>query len=446
MKKIIFSLILSLLISLSAVAKTIDQKKAELKKIYEAGGISKVEYEKSIEFLENPKKEVKSNTKKKFSIKNKKTNSKKLFGKKDKDKDEITLEKIEELGEIIKFDKSYYTKGMLKKFTGCGKGMKCVGQKAGSYMWDNFGKSPSWGQKYPGKMIKSMAMYEVFYASRLYDTRKAIERFKKDKYKKGIFSKKQRDEDAIRSLFGMNNGRKNMRKRIQEIESELNIIGKSFERKVILLLTKLNITEPTDLNALAQIKNPLNTLNLLYDINSLYGFNHSLIEMSKKTSTSIANLKSFLLSDEKKMKKSIQMISTFYGLEQHVQLHYPEVLLKVNIDKEVCIMAYDFQTIQLWSNLTSLILDNAEFGSNPIISFTSFKESKKNGININCETLKIKKPIFDNDLLSKRFLDFEEHSTKLNLNIIKTIIDDHNATFKCITEGESINMTLSFNE
>ena len=243
-----------------------------------------------------------------------------------------------------------------------------------------------------------------------------------------------------------NNGRKNMRKRIQEIESELNIIGKSFERKVILLLTKLNITEPTDLNALAQIKNPLNTLNLLYDINSLYGFNHSLIEMSKKTSTSIANLKSFLLSDEKKMKKSIQMISTFYGLEQHVQLHYPEVHLKVNIDKEVCIMAYDFQTIQLWSNLTSLILDNAEFGSNPIISFTSFKESKKNGININCETLKIKKPIFDNDLLSKRFLDFEEHSTKLNLNIIKTIIDDHNATFKCITEGESINMTLSFNE
>ena len=142
-----------------------------------------------------------------------------------------------------------------------------------------------------------------------------------------------------------------------------------------MLLTKLNITESDDLNALAQIKNPLNTLNLLYDINSIYGFNYSLIEMSKKTSTSIANLKSFVLSDEKKVKKSTQLISTFYGLEQHVQLHYPEVLLKVNIDKEISIMAYDFQTIQLWSNLTSLILDNTEFGSNPIISFTSFKQA-----------------------------------------------------------------------
>ena len=243
-----------------------------------------------------------------------------------------------------------------------------------------------------------------------------------------------------------NNGRKNMRKRIKEIESKLNVIGKTFEHKVMLLLTKLNITETDDLKALAQIKNPLNTLNLLYDINSIYGFNHSLIEMSKKTSTSIANLKSFVLSDEKKIKKSIQLSSTFYGLEQHVQLHYPEVLLKVNIDKKVSLLAYDFQTIQLWSNLTTLILDNAEFGASPIISFTSFKKAKTFGVEIKCETLKIKKPIFDNDLLSKRFLDIEEHSTKLNLNIIKTIIDDHNATFNCITEGESINMFLSFNE
>jgi uncharacterized protein YqgQ len=55
MEKFIFSIILSLLISFSAVAKTIEQKKNELKKIYEAGGISKVEYKKAVEFLEKPK-------------------------------------------------------------------------------------------------------------------------------------------------------------------------------------------------------------------------------------------------------------------------------------------------------------------------------------------------------------------------------------------------------
>ena len=52
-------MILSLLISLSAVAKTIDQKKDELKKNYEVGGISKIEYKKAVEFLEKPKEKEK---------------------------------------------------------------------------------------------------------------------------------------------------------------------------------------------------------------------------------------------------------------------------------------------------------------------------------------------------------------------------------------------------
>tara|TARA_B100000767_G_C19759867_1_gene534688 strand:+ start:219 stop:2708 length:2490 start_codon:yes stop_codon:yes gene_type:complete len=243
-----------------------------------------------------------------------------------------------------------------------------------------------------------------------------------------------------------NNNRKNMRKRIQEIDSQLKATGKSFDHKVILLLTKLNMSDTEDLNALAHIKSPLNTLNLLYDINSIYGFNHSLIEMSKKTSTSIANLKSFVLSDEKKVKKSIQLNSTFYGLEQHVQLHYPDVALDVNVDEKVNILAFDFQTIQLWSNLTSLILDNTEFNSNPDISFTSFTEKENVGIKIKCETSKITRAIFDKELLSRRFMDFEEHATKLNLNIIKTIIDDHNAIFECSTENKTITMTLIFSE
>ena len=248
MKKFIFSFILSLLISFSSIAKTIDQKKEELKKIYEAGGISKIEYEKSLEFLENPKEENKSDTRKKFSIKSKKTNEKKLFVKKnkDKDKEEITLEKIEELGEIIKFDKSYYPGNMSKKFVGTINAFSGVGRKAGSYMWGNFGKTPSWGQKYPGKMIKSMAMYEVFYASRLWDTRKAIKRFKEDNYKKGLFSKKkEKDEAAIRSLFGMNNGRKNMR---EALGMDMDTPTKEAIQKFWLLGEFLEMGVPTDNN------------------------------------------------------------------------------------------------------------------------------------------------------------------------------------------------------
>ena len=49
MKKLLIFLAFMILLNVSAQAKTLDQKKDELKKIYEAGGISKIEYEKAVE-------------------------------------------------------------------------------------------------------------------------------------------------------------------------------------------------------------------------------------------------------------------------------------------------------------------------------------------------------------------------------------------------------------
>ena len=217
MRRLLSFLLISLFVCFSVSAKTLEQKKSELKKIYEAGGISKTEYKKAQEFLEvSPDKKKEKKKKQSFTLKKKSKKSKKSSKKKKKEeeKEEITQEKIDELGEIVKFDKSYYPETMVKEFMGHINSFKGIGQKAGSYMWGNFGKSSTWGQKYPGKMIKSMAMFEIFYASRLYQTRKSIERFTENNYKKDFFSKKKKkaDEDKIRSLFGINEGRKNMRK------------------------------------------------------------------------------------------------------------------------------------------------------------------------------------------------------------------------------------------
>ena len=211
MNKYIIYTLFVLFITSSVFAKTLDQKKNDLKKVYEAGGISKIEYNKALEFLEKPKNE--KNTKKKTVsfIKNKdKTKSKNLF-KKNEELEEITLEKINQLGKPLKFDDSYFTEGMMKEFTGCNNNFKCKGQKAGGALFKTFNRSRSYGQKNPGKMIKAMGMYEVFYASKLWYARKSIKRFKENDYKKGIFSKKKKDEKEIRSLFGINKGRISMR-------------------------------------------------------------------------------------------------------------------------------------------------------------------------------------------------------------------------------------------
>ena len=78
-------------------------------------------------------------------------------------------------------------------------------------MFKTFSAKKSYGQKNPGKMIKAMAMFEVFYAQKLWYARKSIERYKENNYKKNLFSKKKKDEKEIRSLFGINKGRKSMR-------------------------------------------------------------------------------------------------------------------------------------------------------------------------------------------------------------------------------------------
>ena len=212
MKYLLISLILSFLITTNLFAKNLEQKKDELKKIYEAGGISKIEYKKAVEFLKKPEEKEKKIKKNSPSLTKKKSKKKKSKKKKDKDLKEITLEKIDELGNPEKLDNSYFTKGMIKKFRGCNNSLKCKGRKAGGELFRTFNRSKEYGQRNPGEMIKAMAMYEVFYASKLWYDRKSLERYKKNNYKKGLFSKKKIDEKKIRSLFGINKGRIAMRK------------------------------------------------------------------------------------------------------------------------------------------------------------------------------------------------------------------------------------------
>ena len=208
-KYIIYTLFV-LFITSSVFAKTLDQKKNELKKVYEEGGISKIEYKKALEFLEKPKDSKKAKKKSISFTKNK--DQKKSRKKKDKELEEITLEKIDQLGKPVKFDDSYFTEGMIKKFLGCNNSFKCKGQKAGGELYKAFVKSSKAAQqKFPGRMIKGMAMYEVFYSSKLWYARKSLERYKENKYKKGLFNKRKRDEKEIRSLLGMIKGRNSMR-------------------------------------------------------------------------------------------------------------------------------------------------------------------------------------------------------------------------------------------
>ena len=79
--------LISLFVCFGAWAKTLDQKELELKKIYEAGGITKAEYKKAQDFLENFEEKTKEKkSKPTFDLSKKKKSKKKSTSKKNKDK------------------------------------------------------------------------------------------------------------------------------------------------------------------------------------------------------------------------------------------------------------------------------------------------------------------------------------------------------------------------
>ena len=216
MKIWVYTLIISFLISNSSIAKTLEQKKVDLKKAFEAGAITKTEFKRAQDFLENSDEKKQEDKSKKYLNLTKKKNKpkniiQKFIEKNKKDEEEITLEKIEKLGPIVKFDKTYYPEAMLKKLSkGC-TGFKCQGSNAGKALFKTFNRSKSYTSKNPGQMIQAMAMFEVFYSSKLWYARKSIERYKNSDYKGAKALLKRKDKKEIRSLFGINKGRKSMR-------------------------------------------------------------------------------------------------------------------------------------------------------------------------------------------------------------------------------------------
>lgn len=214
MKIWVYTLLISFFLTSFSLAKTLEQKKIDLKKAFEAGAITKTEFKRAQDFLENSdEKKQEDKSKKTLNLTKKKNKPKNLIQKliKKKDEEEITLEKIEKFGPIVKFDKTYYPETLFKEFKkGCN-AFKCQGNNAGSFLFKTFNKSKSFSQKNPGQMIKAMAMFEVFYSSKLWYAKKPIERYKNNDYKDAKILFKKKDEKEIRSLIGINKGRKSMR-------------------------------------------------------------------------------------------------------------------------------------------------------------------------------------------------------------------------------------------
>lgn len=85
------------------------------------------------------------------------------------------------------------------------------------------------------------------------------------------------------------------------------------------------------------------------------------------------------------------------------------------------------------------------FKKEPLIYFTSFARKNQFIVKLNCNVEEIENQLFNKDLLAQRFDNAIESTTKLKLNIIKNIVDSHDAILNCSSEEKQISFELTFN-
>lgn len=219
MKKILLCLLTITFLPELLSADTLN-KESNLKnidKLYKQRIINKNEYfslKKDIYGINKSKKKPNLSL---SSDKNKKKNQKqlkKLFSKV-KPKDLVYIfstEDIEELGKPKKLDYKDYPLTLQKELKKQKHSFHAQAEKAGKILYSTFTRGPQYGQRYPGKMIQGMAMYEIFYADKLHKAKDALKRYNNDWSDPTEIIFKFKDNKDIDSLIGMNKGRKNMRK------------------------------------------------------------------------------------------------------------------------------------------------------------------------------------------------------------------------------------------
>lgn len=210
MKKYVFIIVFLKVFTFSCLYAGENPNRSELDKLYKQGLISKDEY---INILKPEKKlKILNKNKKSFNINKKNKNKLTELLKKDNKPDYIfTNKELKELGKPKKLEYNSYPPGMQKLFKKVKNSFYNQSKKAGQDLYKTFTRSPTYGQKYPGKLIKAMALYEVFYLQKLRETEKAITRYKRNWSKETDIIYKLKDQKDIGSLIGMNKGRKNMR-------------------------------------------------------------------------------------------------------------------------------------------------------------------------------------------------------------------------------------------
>ena len=226
---------------------------------------------------------------------------------------------------------------------------------------------------------------------------------------------------------------------------EIKILENKLKDKVLVQsICKLNFIEPDELNEILNFKNLKFTLELLKDIHTINHFSDVIQRSVKRANNVIEELKQLAQYEDNPEKQKISLIKNFEGLQVHTSLSHPEAKFIFDVDEEHFIYGNEFRTIQLWSNILHLIIENCNFKGKAQFILSTNSIGKKMMISIKCSPNSVLTELFNKNILNYRFHDDIESSIKLRLNIIHTILIEHRSKLRCTYEDNDILFELTF--
>jgi len=226
---------------------------------------------------------------------------------------------------------------------------------------------------------------------------------------------------------------------------EIKILENKVKDKVLIQsIRKLNFIESNEVDEILNFKNLKFTLEFLKDIYTINHFSDVIQRSVIRANNVIEELKQLAQYEDNPEKQKISLIKNFEGLQVHTSLSHPEAKFIFNVDEDHFIYGNEFRTIQLWSNILHLIIENCNFKDIAKFILSTKSTGKKMMISIKCSPNSVLTELFNKNILNYRFHDDIDSSIKLRLNIIHTILIEHRSTLLCNYEDNNLLFELTF--
>ncbi|RCL74246.1 MAG: GAF domain-containing protein [Flavobacteriales bacterium] len=226
---------------------------------------------------------------------------------------------------------------------------------------------------------------------------------------------------------------------------EIKILENKVKDKVLIQsIRKLNFIEPGEINEILKFKNLKFTLEFLKDIYTINHFSDVIQRSVTRANNVIEELKQLAQYEDNPEKQKISLIKNFEGLQVHTSLSHPEAKFIFDVDEDHFIYGNEFRTIQLWSNILHLIIENCNFKGRAKFILSTKSTGKKMMVTIECSPNSVLTELFNKNILNYRFHDDIDSSIKLRLNIIHTILIEHRSKLRCNYEDNYLLFELTF--